>query len=280
MRTIKAAAVTAAVRKLCIEANLILPPDLREGLWQALKNETFPGARDTLNILLENAAIAEREGVPICQDTGMACVFLELGQEVHIADGSLYAAVNEGVRRGYAEGYLRSSVVSDPLRRENSGDNTPALIHTDIVPGDSLTVTVAPKGFGSENMSRIAMLKPSDGVEGVKRFVIETVEIAGANPCPPAVVGVGIGGSFDGAALLAKRALLRPISAHNRDEYYAELEGELLSEINRLGIGPGGFGGRISALGVNIEAGPTHIAGLPVAVNMSCHATRRATAVL
>lgn len=280
MKCVKAAAVTAAVKKLCMEANFSLPADVREALWQAVKDETFPCARSTLDILAENAVAAERDRLPICQDTGMAWVYLELGQEVLITEGELYQAVNEGVRQGYRAGYLRPSVVSDPLRRTNTGDNTPALIHTEVVPGDRLTVTVAPKGFGAENMSRSAMLRPSDGREGVKRFVVETVRRAGANPCPPVIVGVGIGGSFERVALLAKKALLRPISVRNGDVYYAALERELLEEINALGIGPAGFGGRTTALGVGIEAYPTHIAGLPVAVSMSCHATRRASAVL
>ena len=212
--------------------------------------------------------------MPICQDTGMACVFVELGQDVHITGGSLEDAINEGVRRGYEEGFLRKSVVKDPLNRVNTKDNTPAIIYYDIVKGDKVKITVAPKGFGSENMSRIAMLKPSDGIEGVKKFILETVENAGPNPCPPMVVGVGIGGTFDKAAYLAKKALLRPIDQSSEIEFYKELEEELIEEINKLGIGPQGFGGRTTALGINIEVYPTHIAGLPVAVNINCHATR------
>ena len=216
---------------------------------------------------------------PVCQDTGVACVFLKIGQDVHIS-GNLYDAVNEGVRQGYSEGYLRKSVVRDPLDRVNTGDNTPAMIYCDLVPGDKIEITVAPKGFGSENMSRIAMLRPSDGIEGVRKFVIQAVEEAGPNPCPPIVVGVGIGGTFDKAAYLAKLALLRPLDKRNESKLYSELESELLESINALGIGPQGFGGRTTALAVNIESFPTHIAGLPVAVNINCHVTRHKTEVL
>jgi fumarate hydratase subunit alpha len=224
--------------------------------------------------------IARREAIPLCQDTGMACVFLALGQDARIVGGDLYEAVHEGIRQGYAQGYLRRSVVADPLRRKNTGDNTPALIHTDIVPGDRLTITLSPKGFGSENMSRLAMLTPAAGAAGVKDFVVETVSLAGPNPCPPIVVGVGIGGSFDQVALLAKKALLRGLDEPHPDPYYREMELELWEKINRLGIGPQGFGGQTTALGVSIETLPTHIAGLPVAVNISCHATRRVSVVL
>ena len=230
-------------------------------------------------MLYRNPDLAEREELPVCQDTGMACVFVELGQEVHI-QGDFEQAVHEGVRRGYGEGYLRKSIVGDPLRRVNTEDNTPAAITLRLVPGDGCRITVAPKGFGSENMSRLGMLKPADGVEGVKRFVLETVKLAGPNPCPPIVLGIGIGGSFDKVAYLAKHALLRPIDQPNADPYYAQLEGELLEEINALGIGPQGFGGRTTCLGLSIETAPTHVAGLPVAVNVSCHVTRRATARL
>jgi fumarate hydratase subunit alpha len=224
--------------------------------------------------------IARNEKMPICQDTGLTCVFLELGQDVHITGGDLNEAVHEGVRRGYKEGYLRKSVVADPLRRKNTGDNTPAVITVDIVPGDKLTVTVAPKGFGSENMSRLVMLPPAAGEKGVKEFVIETARIAGPNPCPPIVIGVGIGGTFDRVALLAKKALMRPIDRHNPDKYYADMEAELLEKVNALGIGPQGFGGKTTALGLNIEAHPTHIAGLPVAVNINCHVTRHVKVTL
>jgi len=229
---------------------------------------------------MENMEIAAGEQVPICQDTGMACVLIALGQEVQIVGGDLYEAIHEGVRRGYIEGYLRKSIVSDPLRRVNTGDNTPAMIHVDIVPGDTLTITVAPKGAGSENMSRLAMLPPSAGRDGVVDFVIETVKLAGPNPCPPIVVGVGLGGSFDVVAGLAKKAVLRPLDQPNPDEYYQELEKELLTKINALGLGPQGFGGESTALGVNIETYPTHIAALPVAVNINCHVARSATIVL
>ena len=218
--------------------------------------------------------------MPICQDTGMACVFVDIGQDVHITGGSLEEAINEGVRQGYAEGFLRKSVVKDPIHRVNTNDNTPALIYYNMVPGDKVKITVAPKGFGSENMSRIAMLKPSDGLEGVKNFVLETVRMAGPNPCPPIVIGVGIGGSFDKAAYLAKKALIRPVNENNTDEFYSNLEKELLEEVNKIGIGPQGFGGKTTALALNIETYPTHIVGLPVAVNINCHATRHKERVL
>ena len=279
MRIIDAERIADAVAGLCMEANMSLPPDIRSALERAEAEEPWPRAAGTLGLLCENLRLAGERRLPICQDTGLACVFVELGQEVHI-DGSLTDAVNEGVRRGYGEGYLRKSVVADPLRRVNTGDNTPAALTVELVPGDKLRLTVAPKGFGSENMSALAMLKPADGEEGVRRFVLDTVKRAGSNPCPPVVLGVGIGGCFDKAALLAKKALLRPIDRPNPDGYYAALERQLLEEINALGIGPQGFGGRTTALGVNIEYMPTHVAGLPVAVNMSCHATRRARAEL
>ena len=279
MREIKAAAVTEAVAALCIQANAHLPADVEAALAAALAAEPWPLAKHTLGLLEKNLEMADQCALPICQDTGMAVVFAELGQEVHI-DGDFEAAVNEGVRRGYGEGYLRKSIVGDPLRRVNTGDNTPAALHLRLVPGDKLRLTVAPKGFGSENMSRLAMLRPADGVEGVERFVLETVRLAGPNPCPPMVLGVGIGGSFDGVALLAKQALLRPLDEPNPDGYYAALEKKLLAAVNELGIGPQGFGGKTTALGLAIEAAPTHVAGLPVAVNVSCHATRRASAEL
>ena len=234
-------------------------------------------AREILDRIIENDALGD--GVPICQDTGMACVFLEVGQDVHIS-GNLREAVDEGVRRGYTEGYLRKSVVADPLDRVNTGDNTPAMLHVELVPGEKVKITVAPKGFGSENMSRIAMLRPSDGVEGVKQFILDAVEQAGPNPCPPIVVGVGIGGSFDQCALLAKKALLRDLGSHHAKPFYAALEDELLEKINALGIGPQGFGVRTTALAVHIETLPTHIAGLPCAVNINCHVARHQTEVL
>ena len=280
MREVDVSAVTGAVRELCIRANCTLPEDVRRRIQDCRAAEDWPVARDVLDQIVENYEIAGAEGVPICQDTGMACVFLEVGQEVHFTGGSLYEAVHEGVRRGYRDGYLRKSVVGDPLERKNTGDNTPAMIYCDLVPGDRVKITVAPNGFGSENMSQIKLLKPSDGLEGVKRFVLQVVEDAGPNPCPPIVVGVGLGGTFDKAALLAKKALMRPLDEPHTNPFYRELEEELLEEINRKGIGPQGFGGRTTALSVNIEVMPTHIAGLPCAVNINCHVTRHQTAEL
>lgn len=274
MREVSVEKIIDTVKELCIESNYYLGDDIRNGLKDSIEKEEYPLANDVLKKIYLNADIARDNNMPICQDTGMACVFVELGQDVHITGGSLEDAINEGVRRGYEEGLLRKSVVKDPLNRVNTKDNTPAIIYYDIVKGDKVKITVAPKGFGSENMSRIAMLKPSDGIEGVKKFILETVENAGPNPCPPMVVGVGIGGTFDKAAYLAKKALLRPIDQSSEIEFYKELEEELIEEINKLGIGPQGFGGRTTALGINIEVYPTHIAGLPVAVNINCHATR------
>ena len=279
MRTITARQIRDTVAELCIRANKELPEDIIRAMQAAREKEPWPLAQSTLDVLRENIRAAAERDLPVCQDTGLACVFVRLGQDVHI-EGDFNDAVNEGVRRGYAEGYLRKSVVCDPLRRVNTGDNSPAAITVELVPGDELKLTVVPKGFGSENMSRLAMLKPADGVEGVKRFVVETVKAAGSNPCPPIVVGVGIGGTFDKAAALAKHALLRPIDQPNADPYYAVLEKELLEAVNALGTGPQGFGGRTTALGLNIETMPTHVAGLPVAVNISCHVTRRASVVL
>ena len=279
MRTISAQEITDTVARLCIEANTRLPQDVQAALDKARQEEPWPLAKNTLDLLWSNLSAAREKDLPICQDTGMACVFLEIGQEVHIA-GDLKAAVQEGVRRGYAAGWLRKSVVRDPFDRVNTGDNTPAMLYFDLVPGEQIKITVAPKGFGSENMSRIAMLRPSDGLEGVKRFVLQTVQDAGPNPCPPIVVGVGIGGTFDKAALLAKQALLRELDTPNEDPFYRALEQELLESINALGIGPQGFGGRTTALAVNILTSPTHIAGLPVAVNLNCHVTRHVTEVL
>ncbi|MEG0896167.1 MAG: fumarate hydratase [Ruthenibacterium sp.] len=279
MRNIAAKEITNAVAALCIEANLHLSPDMDAAIRGAFAAETWQIAKKTLGTLCENLDVAGKTGLPICQDTGMACVFAEVGQDVHI-EGDFEAAIHAGVRKGYLEGYLRKSVVNDPLRRVNTGDNTPAVITTRLVAGDKLKLTLAPKGFGSENMSRLAMLKPSDGDVGVKAFVLETVRLAGANPCPPIVVGVGIGGTFDRVALLAKQALLRPVDRRNPDPYYAAMETELLTGINALGIGPQGFGGKTTALGVQIETFPTHIAGLPVAVNISCHVTRHKEVVL
>ena len=274
MKEINARRITQAVCCLCIDANRLLPEDIRSALYDAKNSESWPTAEGVLVDIIKNFNQAEEFEMPICQDTGMACVFVEIGQDVHIVGGSLTDAINEGVRRGYTEGYLRKSVVADPLDRVNTKDNTPAMITYDIVPGDKLTITVAPKGAGSENMSRLAMLKPSDGIEGIKSFVLECVEKAGPNPCPPIVVGIGVGGNFDKVALLAKKALLRPIDSPNPNPQYAQLEAELLESINALGIGPQGFGGKTTALGVNIEAAPTHIAQLPCAVNISCHVTR------
>jgi len=280
MRKIAVSDIIEHIRELCIQANERLPEDVAGHIARCYAQEPWVPARETLGRLLENMEIAEREQMPICQDTGMTCVFIELGQDTHLVGGDLYEAIHEGVRRGYVEGYLRKSIVADPLRRVNTGDNTPAMIHVDIVPGDQLTITVAPKGGGSENMSRLVMLPPFAGREGVIAFVVETVRLAGPNPCPPIVVGVGIGGSFDLVASLAKQALLRPLDQSNPDPYYQEMETELLERINALGVGPQGFGGRSTALGVQIKAHPAHIATLPVAVNLNCHVARRATVTL
>ena len=280
MRELDVSVIRDTVARMCIEANTHLPGDVKEAIRAFQQKEEWTIARGVLDNIVENFCIADAENVPICQDTGMACVFLEVGQEIHLVGGGLYDAVNEGVRKGYGEGYLRKSVVRDPIRRGNTGDNTPAMIHTEIVPGDRVTITVGPKGFGSENMSAIKMLKPSDGLEGIKKFILDTVEAAGPNPCPPMVVGVGIGGTFEKAAYLAKKALMRPLDVRNPDPYYADLEEELLEKINALGIGPQGFGGLTTALGLNIEVLPTHIAGMPCAVNIGCHATRHKTEVL
>ncbi|WP_195517311.1 fumarate hydratase [Paraclostridium bifermentans] len=274
MREIHISEIISTVRDLCIESNYYLSSDVKEALCNAKENETWPLAENVLDQIILNSNIAKEEDMPICQDTGMACVFAEVGQEVHIVGGLLQDAINEGVRRGYEEGFLRKSVVKDPINRVNTKDNTPAIIYYDIVPGDKIKITVAPKGFGSENMSRIKMLKPSDGLQGVKDFIIETVKLAGPNPCPPIVIGIGIGGTFDKAAYLAKKALIRPLNKRNDEKFYSDLEEELLETINKLGIGPQGFGGKTTALGLNIETYPTHIAGLPVAVNINCHATR------
>lgn len=280
MREIQASMITDTIERLCIEANQVLPDDIKKSIQTCRSCEDGPIACGILDNIIENYEIAENEQVPICQDTGMACVFLEIGQDVHITGGDLSEAVDEGVRRGYANGYLRKSVVKDPVRRGNTGDNTPAMLYTEIVPGENIKITVGPKGFGSENMSAIRMFKPSAGIEGIKDFILETVETAGPNPCPPMVVGVGIGGTFDKAALLAKKALMRPVDTENEDPYYADLEKEMLEKINQLGIGPQGFGGKTTALGLNIETMPTHIAGMPCAINISCHVTRHKTEVI
>ena len=280
MREVSTDEITKNIKEMCIEANYILSDDVKNKIINSAAVENSEIGKKILSQLEENMEIAEREQIPICQDTGMAVVFIKIGQEVHITGGSLEDAINQGVREGYTEGYLRKSVVKDPLIRENTKDNTPAIIHYEIIPGDKVEITVAPKGFGSENMSRVCMLKPADGIEGVKNAVIETVKLAGPNACPPVVVGVGIGGTFEKCAMLAKKALTRDINSESSIEYVAELEKELLDEINNLNIGPGGLGGKITALGVNIEPYPTHIAGLPVAINMCCHVNRHAHRVI
>lgn len=280
MRTFDVKELTDAVAEMARETNHFLSTDVKQAITRQAECEPWPVARDVLRKIEENITIAEEGILPLCQDTGLACVFLEIGQDVHLIGGSVSEAVNEGVRRGYGEGFLRKSVVKDPLRRVNTGDNTPAHIHYEIVAGDKVTVTFAPKGFGSENMSQIKMLPPSAGEEGVKNFVVQVCEEAGANPCPPITVGVGIGGTFDKAALMAKEALLIPLDEQNPDPYYGEMEQELLERINGLGIGPQGFGGQTTALSVKIKTAPTHIAGLPVAVNINCHVSRHAQRVL
>ena len=281
MRELNVDVITNTVEKLCIESNYFLPRDVKKALEDAVLKEESPVGRDTLLDILKNAEIAERNQVPICQDTGLAVVFIELGQDLRLVGGDFYEAINEGVRRGYKNGYLRKSAVNDPfLVRKNTGDNTPAIIHTTIVKGDKLKITIAPKGGGSENMSALRMLTPSEGVKGIKKFIVDTVDKAGSNPCPPVIVGVGIGGTVEMTALIAKKALLRTVGEHNPDPEVAKLESELLAEINNLGIGPQGFGGRITALAVNIETFPAHLASMPVAVNIQCHAARHKEAVL
>lgn len=280
MREITYNQILDTVAKLCIEANTCLPEDLRRALAEAEEKEASPVGRGILGDIVSNYKLAEERRLPICQDTGMAVVFAELGQEVHIVGGALEDAVNEGVAKGYAGGFLRKSVVSDPLRRMNTGDNTPAILHLRLVEGDGLVLTVAPKGFGSENMTALKMFKPSDNREDIIRFIVDTVDTAGSNPCPPVVVGVGLGGTAEKAMELGKRALLRPVEEFNADPFYAEMEKEALERINALGIGPQGLGGRTTALGVAIEPFPTHIAGLPCAVSIGCHVTRHAAAML
>ncbi len=274
IRTIRVEEITKNIKEMCIEANHFLSPDMAEAMKCAEKNEEAPLGKQILEQLQENLKIAGEDMIPICQDTGMAVVFLEIGQDVHLEGGALEDAVNEGVRQGYVEGYLRKLVVGDPLIRENTKDNTPAVLHTRIVDGDQVKIKVAPKGFGSENMSRVFMLKPAEGIEGVKDAVLTAVKDAGPNACPPMVVGVGIGGTFEKCALMAKEALTREVGSHSEIEYVKELEEELLTKINSLGIGPGGLGGTTTALAVNINTYPTHIAGLPVAVNICCHVNR------
>ncbi len=280
MRIINASEITKTVAEMCISANCYLNRDIQSALTAAEKDEESPVGRGVLADLLRNAQIAAQQEIPICQDTGMAVFFVEIGSEVYVEGGCLTDAINQGVASGYTDGYLRKSVVADPLRRKNTEDNTPAVIHYDFVPGDRLKITFAPKGFGSENKSALRMLNPSDGLAGVEEFVVETVRKAGANPCPPMVVGVGIGGTMDMVAKLAKKALTRDIGQRHPDPFYSDLEAKLLKKINLLGIGPQGLGGSTTALGLNIEVYPTHIAGLPVAVNINCHATRHTVAVL
>lgn len=280
MRTIHTDEIIKNIKEMCIEANIHLAKDVTEKINEAHECEEAPLGKQIIGQLIQNLNIADEDNIPICQDTGMAIVFIKIGQDVHIDGISLEDAINEGIREGYKEGYLRKSVVSDPLIRENTKDNTPGVIHYSIVPGDNIEVTVAPKGFGSENMSRVIMLKPSDGIEGVKKAVVETVELAGPNACPPMVVGVGIGGSFEKCAILAKKALTRDMNEGSKIPHIKVLEDEILKEINKTGIGPGGLGGRVTALGVNIETYPTHIAGLPVAVNICCHVNRHITRII
>lgn len=280
MRTIEVGTITDQIREMCIEANHFLSKDMKQALDKAALEEKAPIGRQILEQLQENLQIAGEDMIPICQDTGMAVIFLEIGQEVHFEGGSLEEAIHEGVRRGYIDGYLRKSVVKDPLIRENTGDNTPAVIHYEIKQGDQVKITVAPKGFGSENMSKVFMLKPADGMEGVKNAILSAVKDAGPNACPPMVVGVGIGGTFEKCALMAKQALTREVGEHSSIPYVKEMEEELLEGINQLGIGPGGLGGSTTALAVNINTYPTHIAGLPVAVNVCCHVNRHAVRVI
>lgn len=274
MRSINTIEVTRAVKDMCMQVNVRLSDDVKHAILQAQENEESPLGKQILGQLEENMAIAADHKIPICQDTGMTVVFLRVGQDVHFEGEYIEDAVNEGIRQGYREGYLRKSVVGDPVERVNTNDNTPGIIHYEIVPGDQVEITVAPKGFGSENMSRLYMLKPADGLEGIKEAILETVRLAGPNACPPIVVGVGIGGTFEKCALLAKKALMRELNASSDIPYVRELEEEMLERINNLGIGPGGLGGRITALGVNVETYATHIAGLPVAVNICCHVNR------
>lgn len=280
MKTIQVNQITKEIKEMCIEANHYLTSDMKEALKNAVTTEESSLGKQILNQLQDNLEIAGKDMIPICQDTGMAVVFLEIGQDVHFEGGNLEEAVNEGVRQGYVEGFLRKSVVKDPLIRENTKDNTPAIIHYEIVPGENVKITVAPKGFGSENMSRVFMLKPADGIEGVKNAILTAVKDAGPNACPPMVVGVGIGGTFEKCALMAKKALTRPVDEHSTIPYIKEMEEELLQKINQTGIGPGGLGGTTTALAVNINTYPTHIAGLPVAVNICCHVNRHAVRIV
>lgn len=280
MREINVKLIENKVKELAIEANYYLPKDIKNRIRDFKENEDYPIAKDILEKIEENYSIAEKDYKPLCQDTGMACLFLEIGQDVHFVGGLLEDSINNGVRRAYKDGYLRKSVVTDPIERINSNDNTPAIINYKIVSGDKVKIIFSPKGFGSENMSALKMLKPSDGIEGVKEFIIDSVINAGGNPCPPIVVGVGIGGTFDRVAYLAKKALIRDIDKRNENTFYKNLEGELLERINELGIGPQGFGGKTTALAVNVEVFATHIAGLPVAVNINCHSTRHKEVII
>lgn len=280
MRVISTEEITKNVKEMCIEANYELSSDVKKALYDNADKETSQLGKQILAQLKENLKIAENDLIPICQDTGMAVVFIKVGQDVHIEGGNLEDAINEGIRQGYVEGYLRKSVVRDPIERENTKDNTPGVIHYEIVPGDKIELTVAPKGFGSENMSRVCMLKPADGIEGVKNAILETVKLAGPNACPPLVIGVGIGGTFEKCALLAKKALTRELGSHNDIPYVKDLEIEMLEKINELHIGPAGLGGAMTALGINIETYPTHIAGLPLAINMCCHVNRHKNRII
>lgn len=277
MREISCTAIISSIKEMCIQATHYLSDDMKSALYKGVEKEESPLGRQILEQLCENLKIAGEDMIPICQDTGMAVVFVEIGQEVHIVDGGLEDAINEGVRQGYIEGYLRKSVVSDPVERINTNDNTPAIIHYSIVQGDTFKITLAPKGFGSENMSRVVMLKPADGIEGVKKVILETVDLAGPNACPPMVIGVGVGGDFEKCAIMAKHALTRAAGEHSDIPYVRALEEEMLDKVNQLGIGPGGLGGTVTAFAVNIETYPTHIAGLPVAVNICCHVNRHVT---
>ncbi len=280
MKQISVQTITEVVAKLCIDSNCNIPQDIKYALKKSEATESEGISKEILSMLIKNSEIAQTERLPICQDTGMTVVFVEIGQEVQITGGNLTNAINEGVAKGYKEGYLRKSIVADPIHRINTNDNTPAIIHYNIVEGSNLYITIAPKGFGSENMSAIKMLKPSDGIEGVKSFVLQTVKSAGSNPCPPIIVGVGVGGTMEKAAIIAKQALLRDIGTNNENPYWASIETELLSEINKLNIGPSGLGGKTTALALHINTFATHIAGLPVAVNIGCHATRHASIIL
>ena len=280
MREISVKDIISRVKDICIEANYNLGEDVEQALKEGYKKEESPTSKETLNQILENVQIAKQGEFPLCQDTGFAVIFVDMGDQVFVKDGNLFDAINEGVRQGYKEGYLRKSILGDPIERKNTGDNTPAVIHMNVVKGDKLKIIVAPKGGGSENMSEVKMMKPSDGVEGVKEFVIDMVRRSGSNPCPPIIVGVGIGGTFEKCAEMAKRALLREVGERNPNPFYAKLEEELLEKVNKLGIGPQGFGGRVTALDVHVETYPCHIASFPAAVNIQCHAARHKEAVI